>query len=85
MLIAVLLVEFLKRYPTTMPLAACCSASIAASCQPQEDMAQGSLTLKELQWVVVNHRTTTDGDDEVLHATFSTKEVDPLIKGRTYA
>lgn len=85
MLLAVLLLGFLRRFPATMPLAACCSASTAASCQPQEDMAKDDLTLQKLQWGVVDQRLMTGGYDGALHATFSTQDVDPLTDGQKYA
>ena len=85
MLVAALLLGFLRTYPATMPLAACCSASIAALCQPREDMAKEKLTLEKLQWGVVDQGLTANGHDEVGHACFSAKEVTPLITGRTYA
>jgi len=85
MLVAALLVGFLKTYPATIPLAACCSASIAALCQPQQDMAEDESTLKRLQWGVVDQGLLTDCRDDAGHACFSAKEVTPLIAGRTYA
>ena len=85
MLVAALLLGFLRTYPATMPLAACCSASIAALCQPQEDMAKDDLTLEKLQWGVVDQDLTINGHDKVEHACFSAEEVAPLVTGRTYA
>ena len=85
LLIGVLLLGFLRKYPATMPLAACCSASIAASCQPEEDMAKDSLAQEKLQWGVVDQGMMADDHDGPLHASFSTKGVEPLIPGRTYA
>ena len=85
LLIVVLLFGALRRYPGTMPLAACCSASIAALCQPQEDMAKDELTLERLQWGVVDQGLSTNGPGEVEHACFSARQVAPLIPGRIYA
>lgn len=85
MLFAVLLVGVLKKYPATMPLAACCSASIAALCQPLEAMTKDDLTLKRLQWGVVDQTLKTDDHGEVEHACFSAGEVTPLIPGHLYA
>lgn len=85
MLVAALLLGFLRTYPATMPLAACCSASIAAACQPREDMAKDGLTLEKLQWGVVDGGMSVDDHDPIEHACFSTKEVTPLVAGRTYA
>ncbi len=85
MLMAALLLGFLRTYPATMPLAACCSASIAAACQPREDMAKDELTLERLQWGVVDGGMSVDGDDHIEHACFSAKEVTPLVAGRYYA
>lgn len=85
MLIAVLLFGLVKTYPGTMPLAACCSASIAASCQPVEDMARDGSVTERLQWGVVGEGTTVDGHDKIEHASFSTGQVAPLVAGHFYA
>ena len=85
MLVAVLLVGVLKKYPATMPLAACCSASIAALCQPSDNMAKDELPLKRLQWGVVDRTLRTDDNGEVAHACFSAGEVTPLVPGQIYA
>lgn len=85
MLIAVLLLAFLRKYPATMPLAACCSASIAAMCQPGEDMTYDDLTQRKLQWGVIGPISVDDTNTEVEHASFSAKDITPLVAGRTYA
>lgn len=85
MLTAVLLLGLLKSYPGTMPLAACCSASIASSCQPVEDMARDGSATERLQWGVVGEGTTVDGHDKIEHASYSTGQVTPLIAGHFYA
>ena len=85
MLVSALLLGFLKTYPATMPLAACCSASIAALCQPPNDMAEDDVTLEKLQWGVVDQGLVADDHKRVEHACFSTEKIGPLIRGRTYA
>lgn len=85
MLVAVLLVGLLKKYPATIPLAACCSATIAALCQPADNMAKDVMTLKELQWGVVDQTLRNDDHGDVEHACFSAGEVTPLVPGRIYA
>ena len=84
MLVAALLLGFLRTYPATIPSAACCSASIPALCQPQEDIAKDDLTLEKLQWGVVDQDLTINGHDKVEHACFSAEEIAPLVTGRTY-
>lgn len=85
MLVAALLVGFLRTYPATMPLAACCSAFIAALCQPQENMTEDDLTLKKLQWGVVDQGTMGNGHDAFEHACFFANDGGPLIARETYA
>ena len=88
MLIAVLLVGILRRYPASIPLAACCSASIAAACQPPEGAKTDRLAYGRVQWGVVDQgMMTADGGQDIQyeHASFSAKEVSPLVAGRTYA
>ena len=82
MLIAILLLGILRRYPASTPLAVCCSASIAAACQPH---GEGWPSIGGAS-VGCNRSGPADhGHDEVGHATFSSKEVFPLIASRTYA
>jgi hypothetical protein len=68
-------------YKHGMPLAGSCSLAISAACHPgqhtEEDIV---LSEQELRWGVVS--TSVDG---VGHCAFSSKEVGPLVKGRTYA
>jgi len=49
MLVAMLLVEILKKYLVIMLLATCCSTSIATLCQSLEGMTKDEMTLKRLQ------------------------------------
>ena len=85
MLLAVLLLGIFRRYPGTIPLAACCSASIAAACQPQQSEVQDDLAFEKLQWGVMEKSTTRDGDESYEHASFSARKVTPLVAGMTYA
>lgn len=89
MLLVALVLEIFKRYPDTMPLAACCSASIAASCyiSRQEAAKDTSLALKKIQWGVVDQSVSTfrNAVEEVGHACFSTNHVQSLAKGEMYA
>ena len=71
------------RYPSHVPLAACCSASLGAACQPAEgESFQQDLPLKRLNWGVVD---CGRGEIGVGHATFSSLPVGQLMKGRLYA
>ena len=86
MLVAVLFLGLLRRFPATMPLAACNSASIMALCQPQQEVTEQDVTMEKLQWGVVGDRSPeADSGDVVGHACFSTHNVSPLISGREYA
>ncbi|CAG8922731.1 unnamed protein product [Penicillium salamii] len=78
-------------FPSGMPLAGCCTASIAAACQPtrrqgsdlaaQREFAPG-LEYQKLKWgVVVDPAETHDG---VGHATFTDGPTVPLEKGKIY-
>lgn len=78
-------------FPGGMPLAGCCTASIAAACQPtrrqssdlaaQREFAPG-LEYQKLKWgVVVNPAESHDG---VGHATFTDGPAVPLEKGKLY-
>ncbi|KAB8228665.1 uncharacterized protein BDW43DRAFT_212429 [Aspergillus alliaceus] len=90
-LFALLLISIVKKYPDTMPLAGCCSASISAACQPAKpgDDAENpegfpeDLVHKKLQWGVIND-SEHGQRSEVGHATFGT-EVTPLIEEKLYA
>jgi hypothetical protein len=68
-------------YKHGMPLAGSCSLAISAACHPGQHLKEGIVfSEQELQWGVVS--TSVDG---VGHCAFSSKEVESLIKGRTYA
>ena len=85
MLVAVLLIGVLRKYLATMPLTTCCLTSIAALCQPLENMAKDELTLKRLQWGVVDQGLRTDDYGQVEHACFFVGEVAPLVSRKIYA
>lgn len=85
-----LLVGLFKRFPGTMPLAAGCSATIAAACQPSrvsdgQDSLETfpvNLPYEALKWGVV--QIPSAHIDDIGHATFSADHVTPLEKGRMY-
>ena len=89
MLLAMFALGFGRRFSPTMPLAACCSASLAALSQPYHGrMTEEDVTMKKLQWGDVQDRgnqTEEDENDRVAHACFSAGKVVPLVVGRTYA
>ena len=89
MLLAVLVIGFGRRFSATMPLAACCSASVAAICQPYPGrVTEWGVTMDKLQWGAIRDESSEIGDngnDGVGHACFSAKEVLPLVEGRNYA
>jgi hypothetical protein len=68
-------------YKQGMPLAGSCSLAISAACHPGQHLEDDTvLSEQELQWGVVS-----TGADGVGHCAYSSKEVGPLVKGRTYA
>lgn len=81
--VALVLLGVFKKHPGNMPLAACCSASIAAACQPGlgRERLRGDLALGEVQWGVVGY-----DEHDVGHATFAAggSGVDELQKGSRY-
>ncbi|KAI9700609.1 MAG: hypothetical protein M1836_001976 [Candelina mexicana] len=89
MLMAVLIVGVVRRFPATMPLAACCSASLAALCQPYHGrVTEKDVIMDSLQWGAIGDESSEMGDnsnDGVGHACFSAKEVLPLVVAKTYA
>ena len=89
MLLAVLVIGFGKRFSATMPLAACCSASVAAICQPYHGrVTEWDVTMDKLQWGAIRDRSSEigeNGNDGVGRACYSAKGVLPLVEGRTYA
>lgn len=89
MLMAVLIVGFGRRFSATMPLAACCSASVAALCQPNHGrVTERDVIMDRLQWGAIENRSSEIGDngnDGVGHAGFSANGVLPLLVGRSYA
>lgn len=71
-----------RRFPTEATLAGCCSASIAAACQPDngKEAFEDGLELKKLVWGV----TETPQMGRPGHATFSSGEVGKLQRGECY-
>ena len=68
-------------YKPEMPLAGSCSLAISAACHPEQHSGSvhGVLSEQKLQWGVVS--TSVDG---IGHCAFSSKEVEPLVKGQMY-
>lgn len=86
MLLVGLGLGFAKRFPATMPLAACCSASLAAVCQSQGGgTTERDITVEKLKWGVIESQNPPEHDGtEIGHAGFSAEGVSPLIERRTY-
>lgn len=91
-LFALVLTAFIRKYPANIPLAGCCSASIAAACHPSQDDGvetqlpgfDPDLSCQRLKWGAV--RTSDDEDSsQVGHATFAAAGTTPLVKGKLYA
>lgn len=91
-IIVFLLVFSFMKYPTAIPMAGCCSASIAAACQPcsigGEDPDPNiefplGLARRKLKWVVVKKPEETRSG--IGHATFSADDVATLKEGQKYA
>ncbi|KAJ5215100.1 hypothetical protein N7468_010779 [Penicillium chermesinum] len=85
-----IMIGLCKKFPGTMPLAAGCSATIAAACQPlpprDGSHAAGSfphnLAYEALKWGVVESPSPDNNGRG--HATFSADHVTPLEKGKMY-
>jgi uncharacterized membrane-anchored protein YitT (DUF2179 family) len=80
-----------KTFPASIPLAGCCSASIAAACQPsrvQQDTSglaktfPSDLATKALIWGVVER--PEEMEFGIGHATFTADDVSPLEEDRMY-
>ena len=69
-------------YKRGMPLAGSSSLAISAACHPEHKprMESELLAVRKLQWGIVS-----TSRDEIGHCAFSSEEVGPLLKGRTYA
>lgn len=65
--LVLIVIGIFRRYPGNIPLAGCCSASIAAACQPglDEEFFEQDLASKKLTWGVVEYNGANGG-----HATF---------------
>ncbi|CAG8333523.1 unnamed protein product [Penicillium salamii] len=81
--------SFFMRFPVGIPLAGCCTASIAAACQPPQNNVtpwqqfDDNLSYKRLKWGVVQE--PHDMQNGIGHATFSAGFVKPLTKGELYS
>lgn len=100
LLVVVCALGFGMRFAAHMPLAAGCSASVAAACQPKGEITQEEedIALKPVMWGVVAGTDGADdgvvdgnvdlGDDDlgtVGHVTFSAYPVEKLVVGRLFA
>ena len=87
-LLAIIILGRWMRYSASMPLAATCSASMAAICQPAQGAEYGpDLALQPLSWGSVDQELTVESDGHarrVRHAAFSSGRVSPLVRGATY-
>lgn len=92
LLIGFCLVSFVSRYPAKVPLSGCCSASIAAACQPSREYNGDTpkvdfdedLSSQKLVWGVVEvPDNATNGN--IGHATFAAAETARLEKDKSYA
>ena len=85
-------IAFFMKYPASIPLAGCCSSSIAAACQPsrQQNTASGQNTIdfppdlanRKLQWGVLQSPDVMEYG--IGHATFSELEITPLEEEKMY-
>jgi hypothetical protein len=92
-LIALVLTALIPKFPANVPLSGCCSASIAAACQPSRvgpdnetllGEFEPDLACQKLKWGVVEKHD--DGDSNSIgHATFAARETTQLVKGKLYA
>ncbi|KAJ5107769.1 hypothetical protein N7456_004444 [Penicillium angulare] len=90
-LIVLIALILLRSYTSYMPLAGCCSASIAAACQPsrlphdmlgRKTMFPADLAEKNLKWGVVE--APNRAEFGIGHATFSGDDVTPLEEEKMY-
>ena len=70
------LIIAIRRYPSGMPLASTCSATISAACHPP--LGDVDAAVQPVQWGVVSTR------GGIGHCSFSSKTVAPPIPGRIY-
>ena len=85
--LSLILLSIFKRYPATAPLAGCCSASIAAACQPGRrgpEVFSPGLAQRRLRWGVVRP-PGPQLEGQAGHATFSDGPVGTLIRNMEYA
>ncbi|KAJ5151786.1 hypothetical protein N7492_010081 [Penicillium capsulatum] len=89
--VTLIAIAWTRRYPKNIPLSGCCSASIAAACQPTR--FHGNKTLmsdfdphlpfEKLGWGVVED--PADCMDGIGHATFSSEGITSLMTEKVYA
>lgn len=92
MLLGLAVISLIKRYPDSIPLSGCCSASIAAACHPSRvyddetpaDTFDPDLSAQKLMWGVVE-LPDEDTNDNIGHATFAAKETSPPAGENLYA
>ena len=90
MLLGILALSLVVAYPTTMPLAANCSASLAAITQPSHGSEfEAGLAREKLSWGVVLNDPNVGSSiaasgHNTKHATFSADPVSSLVEGDIY-
>ena len=67
-----------KKYKKNMPIVSTCSIAISATCHRRPEDVDAAIL--PLMWGVVGTR-----DDGIGHASFSSKDVEPLVPERLYA
>ncbi|KAJ6086616.1 hypothetical protein N7467_005530 [Penicillium canescens] len=92
-LLALVLTAVIPKFPANMPLSGCCSASIAAACQPSRvgpnnetllGEFEPDLACRKLKWGVVEKHDDEDSNS-IRHATFAASETTELVKEKLYA
>ncbi|EMD01069.1 hypothetical protein BAUCODRAFT_144643 [Baudoinia panamericana UAMH 10762] len=83
-LLIVIAVGLIGRYPACATLAGCCSASLAAACRPGDgkEVFQAGLELQRVKWGVVE--TLSDLQGGPGHATVSDGPITALARGGGY-
>jgi hypothetical protein len=92
-LLALVLTAVIPKFPANVPLSGCCSASIAAACQPSRvgpdnetllGEFEPDLACRKLKWGVVEKYDDED-TTSIGHATFAASETTELVEEKLYA
>jgi hypothetical protein len=92
-LLVLTLTALIRKFPANVPLSGCCSASIAAACQPSRVGLDNEtlmpefdpgLACQKLKWGVVEEHDD-EHSNNIGHATFAACETTPLVEGKLYA